>query len=218
VGADPDAGATRRFRRGAGRWDQIYVDSGPILARLWDRLTRCNVRRRFVRTFEAAGDLAGRSVLDLGCGSGRYLVEAAERGAARVLGVDIAPEMIAIARRLSASCPAGDRIELRCADLAELRLDESFDLVIANGLFDYLSDPERTLRRAAGWTAALLVASFPDRWAPRALRRSLYWRMRGLRIQLFDRRRIERLAAEGGFRSFEIEKIGPIFLLLARPA
>jgi SAM-dependent methyltransferase len=213
---DRPEGVARRFRREAHRWDEIYSDSGGLLARAWDRLTRSNVRRRFARTFEAGGDLRGRSVLDLGCGSGRYLVEAAQRGAGRIVGVDFAPEMLAAARALAATVPSADRIELVCADLADLQLQERFDLVIANGLFDYLPDPRSGFLRAAGWTRGVLVASFPDRRAPRALPRSLYWRLRGVRIQLFGRAGVERLAEEAGFHDRSIERIGPIFLLLAR--
>lgn len=40
-------------------------------------------------------DLRGRSVLDAGCGSGRYLIQAHQRGARRVLGVDLSREMLA---------------------------------------------------------------------------------------------------------------------------
>ncbi|MGB2875802.1 MAG: class I SAM-dependent methyltransferase, partial [Gaiellaceae bacterium] len=42
------------------------------------------------------GDLAGRRVLDVGCGTGRFAAALAER--ARVWGVDPSPEMIAVAR------------------------------------------------------------------------------------------------------------------------
>jgi malonyl-CoA O-methyltransferase len=40
------------------------------------------------------------AVLDAGCGSGRYLLHALKRGARRVVGVDLSPEMLAQARGL----------------------------------------------------------------------------------------------------------------------
>ena len=39
--------------------------------------------------------LHGLDVLDAGCGSGRYLLHALRRGAARAVGVDLSPEMLA---------------------------------------------------------------------------------------------------------------------------
>lgn len=213
---DADSGVSRRFRGEASRWDQIYSEGGGPFARVWDRLTRQNVRRRFLRTFEVAGDLAGKSLLDLGCGSGRYLIEAAHRGAVRVVGLDFSPEMIGIAGRLLAASGLSSTIALRCEGIETASFEQPFDVVIANGVFDYLGETGREFNRAAHWTKGTLVASFPDRAAPRAIPRSLYWRMRGIRIRLFDERSIRQLAEGAGVRAYEIEKIGPIFLLVAR--
>jgi SAM-dependent methyltransferase len=211
-----ESGVTRRFRGEATRWDAIYSEDRGVVASLWDRLTRANVRRRFERTFELAGDLHGKTVLDLGCGSGRYLVEAVARGATRALGVDIAPEMLAVARRLAQAAGGGDRIDLVQGDLMTLELNERFDWVIANGLFDYLEDAERGLARAAEWCRVGVVATFPSRHAPRALPRWLYWRLRGIRIRFHEPREITALAARAGLHDLHIERIGPITLLLGR--
>jgi len=45
-----------------------------------------------------AGDLRGRRVLDVGCGTGTLSAWLAEHMAARVWGVDASPEMLAVAR------------------------------------------------------------------------------------------------------------------------
>jgi SAM-dependent methyltransferase len=209
------ARAARRFGKESDRWDRIYSERGSIPVRLWDRYARRNVRQRFVRTFEVAGDLAGRSVLDLGCGSGRYLIEAASRGSSRVVGVDLAPQMLSIAARLAQAFGLEERIELRVADLRTLDLTEQFDLVCANGVFDYIDNAGPVLARIARWTRGLCVASFPDRGALRAQPRRLYWRMRGLRIALYEAAQVERLAQEAGFRAYSIERLGPIHLLSA---
>jgi 16S rRNA G966 N2-methylase RsmD len=50
-------------------------------------------------TFGAFGDLAGKIVLHLGCGSGIYSVEALKRGASYVTAVDRAAGMLALLRR-----------------------------------------------------------------------------------------------------------------------
>jgi SAM-dependent methyltransferase len=206
----------QRFALETDRWDLIYSDHAPWPVRMWDRHARRNVRERFRRTFEIAGPLAGSSVLDLGCGSGRYLVEAARRGASRIIGVDLAAPMIERAARLVRTFDAADRVELRVADLFELELSERFDLVIANGVFDYLADSAGALARMRGLTRGTCVASFPDRAALRALPRRLFWRMRGLEIALFDEPGILAFARVAGFASARVERMGPIFLLVAR--
>jgi SAM-dependent methyltransferase len=56
------------------------------------------------RSYELLGGLAGRTVVDVGCGGGRAVAELAERGA-RAVGVDLDSEMIAVARE---RWPAGE--------------------------------------------------------------------------------------------------------------
>lgn len=41
------------------------------------------------------GDFSGRNVLDAGCGTGRYMRHAMQRGAAKVVGVDLSHDMLA---------------------------------------------------------------------------------------------------------------------------
>lgn len=213
-----ERGVENRFRREARRWDEIYSDGGTWPTRMWDRLTRENVRWRFARTFAEMPDLRGKSVLDLGCGSGRYIVEALHRGASRVVGVDFAPEMLTIAAQLLEANPERDRVELRCENLQKLALHEQFDLVIANGLFDYLAPAAPMIAQAADWCRGVFVASFPDKTALRALPRRLFWRRRGVDIHAFDRDEIETVARPAGFESYSIEHVGPLLLLIARAA
>src|ERR1039458_8254567 len=48
--------------------------------------------------FWLLGEVRGKTVLDFGCGSGENTVPLVERGA-RVIGIDISPELIALARQ-----------------------------------------------------------------------------------------------------------------------
>jgi malonyl-CoA O-methyltransferase len=53
-------------------------------------------------------DLRGKAVVDAGCGSGRYIVEASSRGAARVVGVDLSAAMLARAAQVSRNVVRAD--------------------------------------------------------------------------------------------------------------
>src|SRR5919205_4191680 len=70
------AGYAQLDRFGAG-WDQALEQ--PILLALLP-------------------DVAGRRVLDLGCGAGQLAHHLATRGAAEVVGVDLSERMLALAR------------------------------------------------------------------------------------------------------------------------
>jgi trans-aconitate 2-methyltransferase len=79
------------------------------------------------------------TVLDAGCGTGgvtRLLHERLPRG--HVIAVDAAPSMVAQAR---VSLPAD--VEVRQADLLDVRLDEPVDAVLSTATFHWVSDHER---------------------------------------------------------------------------
>ncbi len=81
------------------------------------------------------GDVGGKSVLDLACGEGFYSRGLMRRGAARVVGVDSSPAMIALARAAERAEPRG--VEYAVGDVRELELGERFDLVVAAFLLNY---------------------------------------------------------------------------------
>jgi ubiquinone/menaquinone biosynthesis C-methylase UbiE len=88
-----------------------------------------------------AGDVAGRRILDAGCGSGPLSV-ALRDGGADVTGVDASAGMLALARRR-----LGDDVALHMVDLRD-RLpfaDGAFDDVVASLVLHYLEDWGPTL-------------------------------------------------------------------------
>ncbi|MGW0733193.1 class I SAM-dependent methyltransferase [Streptomyces sp. NPDC002851] len=85
------------------------------------------------------GDVSGKSILDLACGTGFYSREFKRRGATDVLGVDISVEMIAAAREFEQRDPLGVRYEV--GDVAELRpLDRRFDIALGVQCLNYAED------------------------------------------------------------------------------
>jgi SAM-dependent methyltransferase len=85
--------------------------------------------------FELLPDLAGLSVVDLACGEGVYSRKLLRRGAARVVGVDISPEMVSLARREEQAEPLG--AEYVVADVATVDIGERFDVALCSFLFNY---------------------------------------------------------------------------------
>lgn len=97
--------------------------------------------RRYVESYTflgLLGDVAGLAVLDLGCGAGFYSRALAARGARRVVGVDVSPAMIALARAEPAG--AGCAVEYRLGDVADLPALGPFDLAAAAYLLHYARD------------------------------------------------------------------------------
>lgn len=83
------------------------------------------------------GDLAGRSVLDLGCGGGQNAVACALAGA-EVTAMDVSAAQLAFARKLAAAHQVSVRfIQGDAADLARL-VEPGIDLILALQLFQYV--------------------------------------------------------------------------------
>ncbi|MCI0695521.1 class I SAM-dependent methyltransferase [candidate division KSB1 bacterium] len=82
---------------------------------------------------ELLPDPAGKTALDLACGSGRYLATLVERGAAPVIGLDISPQMLARARTNSRHLVQAD---LRWLPLA----NSSFEVVVCGLAAGHVDD------------------------------------------------------------------------------
>lgn len=85
----------------------------------------------------------GRSILDVGCGTGRHSIEMARRGY-RVTGLDLSQEMLA--RAASAAGAAGVEVEWIRSNATEFTLPAKYDAAIclcegAFGLLGQLDDP-----------------------------------------------------------------------------
>jgi ubiquinone/menaquinone biosynthesis C-methylase UbiE len=82
-------------------------------------------------------------ILDLGCGTGMFLKELAERGEI-VVGVDSAVEMLSIARKRASGA------SLVCADADHLPFkDRSFDVVVSVTLLQNVPEPVVTMKEIA---------------------------------------------------------------------
>ncbi len=94
--------------------------------------------RRFQHVLPA--DLAGRSVLDIGCNGGFYALEMKRRGAGRVVAIDADARYLAQAR--FAAEAEGAEIEFRLMSVYDVGgLGEPFDLVIFMGVLYHLRHP-----------------------------------------------------------------------------
>ncbi|MBV9784682.1 MAG: TIGR04290 family methyltransferase [Acidisphaera sp.] len=94
------------------------------------------------RNFAAAlpADLAGRTVLDIGCNGGFYAMQMKRRGAARVLGIDFDEDYLAQAR--FAAEVEGLDIEFRQLSVYDVgALRERFDVVLFVGVLYHLRHP-----------------------------------------------------------------------------
>jgi len=119
---------------GENRWFAEAAGRSRTYDRRWEELAaegrNVHGEADFVEALGPSGPLSGglgpRSVLDAGCGTGRVAVELARRGL-DVMGVDLDPSMLAVARDKS---PDLAWVE---GDLSTVDLERSFDVVVMAG-------------------------------------------------------------------------------------
>ncbi|MDY4610829.1 MAG: class I SAM-dependent methyltransferase [Sphaerochaetaceae bacterium] len=87
-------------------------------------------------------ELAGKKVLDLGCGSG-VLTHRLKGLGADVIGVDSSSRMLALA---SEQYPD---LDVQCMDALDLDYHDEFDVVFSNAVFHWISNQDRLLANVA---------------------------------------------------------------------
>lgn len=90
-------------------------------------------------------NVAGKRVLEYGCGTGSMAYELAGLGA-NIVGIDISPGSVEIAHRKSVGEGLDDRIEFRVMNAEQLDFpDSSFDVICGTGILHHL-DLEKAYR------------------------------------------------------------------------
>jgi SAM-dependent methyltransferase len=155
-----------------------------------------------------AGGGRGRSLLEVGCGPGRFLALAQESGF-EVSGVDLSDGLADEARRRTGGA------EIVCGDFATVPFGRQFDVIAMLDLIEHLPDPLASVRRAyelltpggrlavytpnhGGITAR--VANLAYRWSGGAIAGPVNEIFDCLHVVFFDVPSLRHALEQGGFR------------------
>ncbi len=174
--ANVDPRETAKFAAMAARWWDPEGEFRPLHA-------LNPVRLEYVR--ERLGGLAGKRILDVGCGGG-LLSEALAAEGAEVVGIDATPEVLEVARlHLKES---GLTVDYRLATAEELATAEpgAFDAVTCMEMLEHVPDPGAVIdalarlvrpggrvflstinRTPQAFLGAIVGAEYLLRWLPR---------------------------------------------------
>lgn len=195
------------FERAAGSFDQLYNEDGQTPFWRWvNRQFRSDIVARYIYTCEHVRRSRASSVLDVGCGSGRYLAAFARMGVDRLVGIDLSQPMLDLARQQMTS--AGHRnTELICANYDDFAPIERFDVVVAMGFFDYQADPVAVLERMRSMARHSVIASFPSRHWFRTPLRQIRYKMKKCPVYFYGHEQIAEMAGRAGYADVETTKL-----------
>jgi magnesium-protoporphyrin O-methyltransferase len=149
-------------RTAADTWERLTSDAPVSRIRATVRAGRDRMRETLLSWLPT--DLAGRRVLDAGCGTGSFAIELARRGAA-VTAIDLSPQLVEVAAtryaEQRAQQPLPGHIEFRSGDMSADELG-SFDHVVAmDSLIHYqTADALRVLQAWAPRVRHSMVFTF----------------------------------------------------------
>ncbi len=173
----------------ASDFDSYYESPKGIFDRMINAwLRRPGLIKRLKISLEASNPQPGMRILDVGCGSGKFIVECAKRGA-EVCGVDISREMIEIAKDF---CEKNNvEAELRIGDVTE-ELPKGFDVCVALGVFEYFEDPKPILRNMFASTngGGKIIFSVPSLFTFQTPLRNVLLHYRNVKCYYYTKKRV----------------------------
>lgn len=199
----------------ADAFQRIYTHRKSPFANRLDQIFRKDMYERYTFTIEHCEPVKDRKFLDVGCGNGMYSLELARRGAAKVVGIDIAEVMIDLCRNSSREKNLDDVCTFIQTDLLDYKPDATFDVSFGIGLFDYISDPLPVLKRMREVSTDKAIMAFPRLWTWRAPVRKVRLARKGCDVYFYSKTRIEQLLREAGFSRQEIVKVGKLYCCVA---
>jgi magnesium-protoporphyrin O-methyltransferase len=142
-------------------WSRLTSDAPVSRIRATVRAGRERMRRTLLDWLPA--DLGGVRLLDAGCGTGALAIEAARRGA-HVVAIDVAANLVELARQRRPPEIPADAVEFRVGDMLDESLGE-FDYVVAmDSLIHYTArDTLRMVATLAGRTSRSIAFTFAPR-------------------------------------------------------
>jgi 2-polyprenyl-3-methyl-5-hydroxy-6-metoxy-1,4-benzoquinol methylase len=199
----------------AADFDSYYEQPKGFINKIVNAwLRKPGLIRRMEITLKLIKPIAGKRILDVGCGSGKLAIECVKRGA-EVYGIDVSKNMIEIAKK---HCKKNNvKVKLIVGDALK-ELPRNFDFSIALGVIEYLDYPDVLLllnnMLSSVKNGGKVIFSVPSLVAFQTPIRKVYLRLKGVKCYFYTRRKLRKLTR--GFKevgNIEIYSYGPGFVV-----
>ncbi len=207
------------FEETAKEFDEIYDNKGDIFKRIINKVFRKSMYERIALTIQECVSGNNKTVLDIGCGSGRIVFPLAEKGI-KVTAIDYSPKMIELAkehlRKYRAIKNIDSNIEFICGDfMKDFNSTELFDITLALGVFDYIKNPLPFLEKMERLTKEKMIASYPDKFAFQAPLRKIWLSTKKCPVYFYSKKDLETIYHSIGITDYEIIKMQAVYLVKA---
>lgn len=182
-------------------WYQADDVAEEYDAKRFSRGGRLIDRREKQAVLDAIGPVEDRSVLEIACGTGRFTVMLAERGA-DIVGLDISDAMLAQGRAKAHQAGVDDHVEFMRGDAARLPFpDNHFDTVVAMRFFHLAPTPRKFMAEMARVSKEQVFFDTFNDFSTRVL----YNRLLPMGSHLYGRDEVEDLLDSAGLELADAE-------------
>jgi len=186
------------FNNYSSRFSGIYVeDENP---RSWfdsfiDKNFRQGVYLRYAYTLERTQNPDIRTILDIGCGPGHYVMSFLKQGKS-VTALDIASKMLDLTKERVESSTLEPNVKYLLADYMEHEFQEKFDATIVMGFFDYVADPVPFIKKLVKDTKKEIYISVPKDSGWQAIQRKIRYKINKCPLYLFNEPQLKNILSD----------------------
>ena len=193
------------FESYAKKFDAIYEPSErkTPFDRWIDTKFRKSMYLRYEKTLNSIYTEEIQSILDIGCGSGRYAIQYLKMDKS-VTGIDMAGEMIKLAEQSCQRDFPNANTHFICDNYFEHSFNEKYDAAVLMGVFDYIEDPAKLLNKAKNEINKLILGSFPKSGNFLNSIRKLRYFFKGCPLYYYSKEDLDNLLRSCGFKNYEI--------------
>lgn len=188
------------FHGYAADFDSLYghTNKRNRLGKWLDKKLRRVMFLRFEETLKHSASKDIKSVLDVGCGPGRYSLELLKQGK-RVIALDLANGMLDLAKEAVKTAPSKD-IEFIYGDYLTHDFKEKFDAAVLTGFFDYIKEPRDVVKKLKKDINKEIYASFPKNNGLLAFQRRIRYNWRNCPLYLYSKSDVEKIMDDCGLK------------------
>jgi len=206
------------FEKIVKEFDEIYDNKGGIFKRLVNKTFRKGMRERVALTLQECHG-RNKTVLDIGCGSGRVSFLLAEKGM-KVVGIDYSSKMIELADEYLKKYIVNKSVKLNvkfmCRNfMKNFEGNKAFDITVALGVFDYIKNPILFLKKMRNTTKEKMIASYPAKFTFITPIRKVWLWTRNCPVYFYTKNELKAMYDSIGIKNYKIRKTPDGYLVVA---
>jgi SAM-dependent methyltransferase len=168
-----------------------------LFDKIVDKVFRWPVKKRFELTLKYTSNPDIKSVLDIGCGPGHYVVAFLNQGK-QVTALDIADEMLDLTRDKVKRLKKEDSVKFIHQSYTDFIPSETYDAACVMGFFDYVPEPVSVLKKLLNDINKEIYISLPNDKGILAWQRKIRYRNNECPLFLYSKESITNYLKEAG--------------------